>query len=173
MKETIFPRMHVSLYVSDLSATVNFYSTFFGQPASKVKKGYAKYELAEPGLIISFIENPERVSSSFGHLGIQVGSKEEMDRKFEVARAQGIVSSEEIGVSCCFAVQDKFWADDPDGFQWEVYYFHDDVEFNDPKYAEEDASACCMPLERKEKQKVQLSEIKTDAPSCEPGSGCC
>ena len=52
-----FPRMHVSLYVSNLAASVNFYSTFFGQPATKVKPGYAKYVLDSPALIISFIEN--------------------------------------------------------------------------------------------------------------------
>ena len=63
-----FPRMHVSLYVSNLAASVNFYSTFFGQPATKVKPGYAKYVLDSPSLIISFIENPERVQANFGHL---------------------------------------------------------------------------------------------------------
>jgi len=173
MTETTFPRMHISLYVSDLIVTVNFYSTFFGVPATKVKKGYAKYELVEPGLIISFIENPERVQSNFGHLGIQVATKEEMERRLEVAKSQGIVSSEEIGVACCYAVQDKFWVDDPDGIQWEIYYFNEDVEFNDPKYDTEDASACCMPLEREEKPKVALSEIQENKSSCEPGSGCC
>ena len=174
MKDTVFPRMHMSFYVSDLTATVNFYSTFFGVPASKVKDGYAKYELSEPGLIISFIENKERVQANFGHVGIQVGSKEEMERRLEIARSQGIVSKEEIGTSCCYAVQDKFWADDPDGIQWEVYYFHEDVEFNDPKYSEEDASACCMPLEREEKPKLQMMDLtKNEAESCEPGSGCC
>jgi len=25
---------------------------------------------------------------------------------------------------------------DPDGYQWEVYYFHEDVEFNDPRISE-------------------------------------
>lgn len=166
--------MHMSFYVSDIASTVNFYSTFFGVPASKVKPGYAKYELSEPGLIISFIENKERVQSNFGHVGIQVGSKEEMESRLEVARKQGIVSKEEIGTSCCFAVQDKFWADDPDGIQWEVYYFHEDVEFNDPKFAEEDASACCMPLEREEKPKLQMMDLeKNNESSCEPGSGCC
>ena len=175
MKNTVFPRMHLSFYVSDLTATVNFYSTFFGVPASKVKPGYAKYELSEPGLIISFIENKERVQSNFGHVGIQVGSKEEMENRLEIARKQGIVSKEEIGTSCCFAVQDKFWADDPDGIQWEVYYFHEDVEFNDPKFESEDASACCMPLEREEKPTLQMMDIPTttNASSCEPDSGCC
>ncbi len=177
MENVQFPRMHVSLYASDIAATVNFYTSFFGVPASKVKSGYAKYELTSPGLIISFVENKDRVQSNFGHLGIQVGSKEEMEARLEVARNQGIVSLEEIGTACCYAVQDKFWVTDPDGHQWEVYYFHEDVEFNDPKYASEDTSACCSPAtviaEDTVKPKVSLSELKKDETCCEPGSGCC
>lgn len=172
MKETSFPRMHVSLYVSDLASSINFYTTFFGQPASKVKKGYAKYELSEPGLIISFIENPDRVQSNFGHLGIQVETQEEMYNRLAIARNHGIVSKEEIGTSCCFAVQDKFWVNDPDGVQWEVYYFHEDVEFNDPKFENEEADACCMPPAQAEKPNVQLSTLQSEQ-SCTPGSGCC
>lgn len=166
-----FPRMHVSLYVSNLAASVNFYTTFFGQSASKIKAGYAKYVLDSPSLIISFIENPSRVQSNFGHLGFQVATFEEMSTRLELARTQGIVSKEEIGTSCCYAVQDKFWATDPDGIQWEVYYFHEDAEFNDPHYVMEDASACCMPPVA-EKPKVKVAEIST-AVSCAPGSGCC
>ena len=173
MKETVYPRMHLSFYVKNLAETVNFYSTFFGQPANKIKKDYAKYELQKPGLIISFIENPERVQSNFGHVGIQVGTKEEMMRRLELAKSQNIVSFEEIGTSCCYAEQDKFWVDDPNGIQWEIYYFHKDVEFNDPKYAQEDASQCCTPLERAEKPKKSLASISESNSSCEPGSGCC
>ena len=166
-----FPRMHVSLYVSNLAASVNFYSTFFGQPANKVKPGYAKYILDKPSLIISFIENSDRVQSNFGHLGFQVETFGEMSNLLDKARAQGIVSKEEIGTSCCYAVQDKFWATDPDGVQWEVYYFHEDAEFNDTHYALEDAAACCMPPVS-QKEKINLSEISTTS-SCAPGSGCC
>lgn len=178
MENTKFPRMHVSLYVSDIASTVNFYTTFFGQPASKVKKGYAKYELENPGLIISFVENADRVAGNFGHLGIQVGSKEEMEAKLAVAKGHGIVSLEEMGTACCYAVQDKFWATDPDGIQWEVYYFHEDVEFNDPKYSSEDNSACCSPITETEatyteaKPKIKISEL-SNSNSCDPNSGCC
>jgi len=70
--------MHVSLYVSNLAASVNFYTTFFGQAAEKIKPGYAKYILEKPSLIISFIENPERVQQNFGHLGFQLETVEEM-----------------------------------------------------------------------------------------------
>ena len=163
--------MHVSLYVSNLAASVNFYTTFFGQAAEKIKPGYAKYILEKPSLIISFIENPERVQQNFGHLGFQLETVEEMSEWLNKARLQGIVSKEEIGTSCCYAIQDKFWATDPDGVQWEVYYFHEDAEFNDPHNASQDASACCMPPVS-QKEKISLSELTT-VNTCAPSSGCC
>ena len=167
-----YPRMHVSLYVSDLKNTIKFYKGFFGVDPDKIKSGYAKFILKEPSLIISFIENKERVQSNFGHLGFQLETKELMLEKLDAARLLGIVSKEEIGTACCYAVQDKFWAEDPDGVQWEVYYFHEDIEFNDPHYTGGESSACCMP---KEPKKLKLEELKIDlsAESCTPGSGCC
>lgn len=154
-----FPRMHVSLYVQNLAETVDFYNTFFGQRASKIRTAYAKYILEHPALIISFIENKERVQSNFGHLGFQVETQEEMNNRLTIAREQGIVSKEEIGTACCFAVQDKFWVNDPDGHQWEVYYFHEDAEFNDPHYELGQASACCTPASNSE-VKVLVEETK-------------
>jgi catechol 2,3-dioxygenase-like lactoylglutathione lyase family enzyme len=53
MENNQFPRMHVSLYVSNLAATVNFYNSFFGQQPDKIKPGYTKYILEKPSLIIS------------------------------------------------------------------------------------------------------------------------
>lgn len=139
----VFPRMHVSLYVSDLLASVNFYTSFFGVPAAKIKPKYAKYVLESPSLIISFVENPSRVQQNFGHLGFQVQTIEELNQRMEIAERQGLISKKEIGTNCCFAKQDKFWATDPDGVQWEIYYFHEDAEFNDPHYDFSENSACC------------------------------
>jgi len=138
-----FPRMHVSLYVSDIKKSVGFYTQFFGQQPVKVKPGYAKYVLEQPSLIISFIENQERVQSNFGHLGFQVETLEELDSKLADAKSKGLVSREEIGTNCCYAKQDKFWVNDPDHVQWEVYYFHADAAFNDPHYEMSEATACC------------------------------
>lgn len=135
--------MHVSLYVSDVRRTVDFYTKFFRKPADKQKADYAKFELDEPGLVISFVENPERVSQNFGHLGFRVNSEQELSRYRDMAAAESMITEEEIGTNCCYARQDKFWVADPDGVQWEVYHFHEDVEFNDPKYAKETATACC------------------------------
>jgi catechol 2,3-dioxygenase-like lactoylglutathione lyase family enzyme len=168
--------MHVSYYVSNLENTIKFYNTFFGKEADKVKPAYAKYVLEKPSLIISFIENPEKVQSHFGHLGFQVETQEEMNKRLAVAKEHGIVSKEEMGTNCCYAKQDKFWATDPDGYQWEVYYFHEDADFNDPHYALQKAAdeACCSP-KMATKQKVELVDLTAtkEEPCCVPGTGCC
>ncbi len=138
-----FPRMHVSLYVSDIKQSVKFYSQFFGQEATKVKPNYAKYILEKPSLIISFVENKEKVQNNFGHLGFQVETPEELSIKLAAMNSHNLVAKEELGTNCCYAKQDKFWVNDPDNIQWEVYYFHEDAEFNDPHYEMNETTACC------------------------------
>lgn len=145
--------MHTSLYVSDLDRSIDFYSRFFEMEPAKVRPGYAKFELSDPGLIFSLVENPQRVASNFGHMGIQVGSDEELQKKKLRAQKSGVLSFEEKDVSCCYAKQDKFWAVDPDGIQWEIYVFHEDVEFNDPAFSGDESAettslenaVCCSP----------------------------
>ncbi|HJW31090.1 MAG TPA: ArsI/CadI family heavy metal resistance metalloenzyme [Saprospiraceae bacterium] len=139
-----FPRMHASLYVSDLAKSIDFYTRFFGVEPVKVKPHYAKYVLESPSLIISFVENKDRVQANFGHMGFQVETFEDLQIKLWEARKQNLVSREEKGTNCCYAKQDKFWASDPDGVQWEVYYFHEDAEFNDPHYDLSEPSVCCV-----------------------------
>ena len=167
---TNFPRMHVSLYVRDLEQTQNFYDQFFGQSSDKSMPGYAKYVLEKPSLIISFVENQERVHANFGHLGFQVETMERLNTLLSIARQKNLVEKEEIGTNCCYANQDKFWVSDPDGHQWEVYYLNHDTTFNDPHYEQASTEACCMPPVL-EKKRVKLSEI--NQVTCEPNSGCC
>lgn len=143
MKTNQFPRMHVSLYVSDIQKSISFYTALFGMNPSKVKPAYAKYTLESPSLIISFVENKDRVQQNFGHLGFQVETLDLLKERLAEAKSKNLVSKEEVGTNCCYARQDKFWANDPDGIQWEVYYFHEDAEFNDPYYEMNEAAACC------------------------------
>jgi catechol 2,3-dioxygenase-like lactoylglutathione lyase family enzyme len=168
---TQYPRMHVSLYVSNLAQTVSFYQSFFDIAPAKIKSGYAKFELASPPLIISFVENRSRVRSNFGHLGIQLETPEKLQLHLERARKLNIVTKEEIGTACCYAVQDKFWAADPDGHQWEMYYFHEDVEFNDPHYTNAETEACCASTELNTESSAK--NTKEIVSSCTEKSGCC
>jgi hypothetical protein len=43
-------------------------------------------------------------------------------------KAAGLPVTEEMGVNCCHANQDKFWVKDPDGVEWEVYHLNYDLE---------------------------------------------
>jgi catechol 2,3-dioxygenase-like lactoylglutathione lyase family enzyme len=157
------PRMHASFYVSDLHKTTSFYNSFFDTLPVKEKPGYTKYVLNSPALVISFIENPDKVNSNFGHLGFQVESEEALNLSLWRAKKEQLVTLEETGTSCCYAKQDKYWVTDPDGVQWEVYYFHEDSEFNDPKYELNEAAACCMPSD---KTNLALKDLT-------PSNNCC
>ena len=171
-KNTVFPRMHVSLYVSNIVRTVSFYDRFFNKEADKVQPGYAKYELESPGLIISFVENASRAGESFGHLGIQVGTAQALNTELAKATSLGLHPDIETGTNCCYARQDKFWVTDPDGYKWEVYHFHEDVEFNDPHYATGENEQCCAPeMVTQQPEPVAVGAEENNA--CAPGSGCC
>jgi catechol 2,3-dioxygenase-like lactoylglutathione lyase family enzyme len=172
MKTSPFPRMHISLYVGDMEKTINFYNLFFGKTPQKARRGYTKYILDEPSLIISFVENAERVKQNFGHLGFQVETIGDLNNSLEHAQRAGLITREETGTNCCYATQDKFWVTDPDGVQWEVYYFHADAEFNDPHYELEFATACCIaPAE--EQEPAAFKNLAIAAECCTPGTGSC
>ena len=167
-----FPRMHVSVYVKNIYQTADFYTNFFGQNPDKIKPDYCKFTLDEPSLIISFVQNKEKVSREFGHLGIQVASIADLESRLKEMNVRSIDALEEMGTNCCYANQDKFWVTDPDGYMWEVYYFHEDVEWNDPRYQIQQEGACCTPdLPFEEKTNKSLGEIGNQ--SCVPGNGCC
>lgn len=181
-----FPRMHVSLYVANVEATTQFYTQLFGAEPSKRREGYVKWNLENPALIISFVQNPDKVQAKFGHLGFQLETLEELKQRRATAVAAGLPVRDELGVNCCYANADKAWVTDPDGYEWELYYFHEDVEFNDPHYTlnASEAGQCCINTTTSEtpaaKPKVNLRELAT-APvvtagvgeCCAPGSGCC
>lgn len=134
-------KFHLSLFVSDTEKTINFYSRLFGTEPSKVKEDYVKFELANPALVISFIQSPEKVQSRFGHLGFMVNSTAEVEERKAALKSSNIeIGLEEQEVACCYAKQDKFWVNDPDGYEWEVYHFIEDVNQNEEKYS---AAPCC------------------------------
>lgn len=139
MKDQI--KFHIALNVSDISKTTSFYKALFGEEPVKVKEDYVKFELENPGLVISFIQSPAKVSANFGHLGLRVESEKELyDRKtFIEGKIQ--IELEEQNTNCCYSHQDKFWVNDPDGYEWEVYYVRrDKTEAQEKRHQ---LSSCC------------------------------
>ena len=139
-------KFHISLHVSDIEKTTSFYKRLFGQDPIKVKTNYSKFELDNPGLVLSFIESKDP-SPNFGHLGIRVNDNEELlERKKEIEKLITIELEEE-NVACCYAIQNKFWVKDPDGYEWEVYHFlKDDVSIGGcqpVKQTDKKMTSCC------------------------------
>ena len=65
------PRVQLALNVSDLEASVSFYSKLFATEPAKRRPGYANFAVADPPLKLVLIENPGS-GGSINHLGVEV-----------------------------------------------------------------------------------------------------
>jgi catechol 2,3-dioxygenase-like lactoylglutathione lyase family enzyme len=119
-------KFHASLNVTDLGRSIAFYKVLLGTEPAKVRQDYAKFELAEPPLILSLI--PGRSAGNLNHVGLRVRHTDELVEVQRRLEAAGIRTEREDGVECCYARQTKFWVPDPDGMLWEIYVFHEDIE---------------------------------------------
>lgn len=118
-------RPHISINVTNLEKTVEFYRKAFGVEPQKRSATYAKFDLKQPALNFAMHEAVEgRKPSQVNHLGIEVESVEEVRQWQQRIESQGIATLTEEGTDCCFAKQDKFWFQDPDGNSWEVFFVH-------------------------------------------------
>ena len=116
-------RVHIALTVSNLEESLDFYDTLFQTAASKRRPGYAKYELSNPPVHLALNEDPSSVRTAAGHdhFGVQLGSSTDVWSERKRLDDAGIATRVEEAVTCCYSVQDKFWAEDPDGYPWELF----------------------------------------------------
>ena len=113
-------RVQLALNVDDVDAAIAFYSKLFGTEPTKRRPGYANFAITEPPLKLVLLENPG-AGGSLNHLGVEVERPTEVENHQKRLTAEGLLASEEKNVTCCYAVQDKFWVTAPDGEQWEHY----------------------------------------------------
>jgi catechol 2,3-dioxygenase-like lactoylglutathione lyase family enzyme len=117
---------HVSLNVSDLARSIEFYQKLFGTPPAKRRPDYAKFELEDPPLVLSLEPSGASAGGALNHVGFRLSGAEELvdlQRRLEIA---GLGSIREEGVECCYARQTKFWIQDPDKTLWEFYVLESD-----------------------------------------------
>jgi catechol 2,3-dioxygenase-like lactoylglutathione lyase family enzyme len=123
------------LNVSDLDASIEFYSKLFGTPPAKVRDGYANFAITDPPLkLVLFAGSGE--PGSLNHLGVQVDSTAEVMAADARARGADLSTELQESTTCCFAVQDKVWVQGPDN-AWEFYTVLADA----PVMSEDDE--CC------------------------------
>ena len=151
-------RAHIGLQVEELERSIAFYRVLFGLEPAEVRADYARFEPAQPALILSLNRSATPAGSAASsarraadHFGIQVGSSKAVLEAERRLRRAGIAARLEQQNWCCYAVQDKVWADDPDGNPWEVFVVLQSGVARPPGAP---ASDCC-------------------APATEPGAACC
>src|SRR6476646_10681137 len=138
---------HVSLNVTNIDASVAFYERAFGVTATKRRPGYAKFDLQVPSLNLTMQEAP-RTGVNASHFGIQVSSTEDVNEAKQRFEGAGLKTMTEEDTSCCYAVQDKVWIEDPDGNSWEVFVVKGDAPVMKTLGAEAASGcgpACCTP----------------------------
>lgn len=118
-------RIQLALNVADIDASVEFYSKLFGSEPNKREPGYANFAISNPPLKLVLMEvdgrRGEGVVGALNHLGVEVESADEVVRVTEMLTGEGLDTEVQDGTTCCFAVQDKVWVNDPDGAPWEFY----------------------------------------------------
>ena len=124
-------RVQLALNVTDLEASITFYSAMFGVEPAKRRPGYANFAVAEPPLKLVLIETSEATrgtgtAGALNHLGVVVPSGEGVAAARDRFDAAGLAAFDENDTTCCYALQDKVWVHDPAGAPWEVYTVKDE-----------------------------------------------
>ncbi len=119
-------KAHLAINVRSVDRSIEFYRKLLGIEPSKVRKGYAKFDVNNPPLNFTLNEHSFGDRGALSHLGIQVASTDDVLAIRERWTDAGLLTRDEMQTSCCYALQDKTWVRDPDGNEWEVFVVLED-----------------------------------------------
>jgi catechol 2,3-dioxygenase-like lactoylglutathione lyase family enzyme len=128
-------KAHLALNVRNVERSTEFYKKMLGLEPSKVRQGYAKFDVQNPPLNLTLNEATFESRGALSHLGIQVAETADVLAMREQWIERGLATREEMQTNCCYALQDKAWVQDPDGNEWEVFVVLQDNLL--------ETSACC------------------------------
>jgi catechol 2,3-dioxygenase-like lactoylglutathione lyase family enzyme len=118
-------RVQLALNVTDLDASIEFYTKLFKTEPAKIRDGYANFAIADPPLkLVLFTGMGE--PGSLNHIGVEVEDVEGVQAMIARADDLGLDQNIRENTSCCFAVQDKTWVKGPDN-DWEFYFVKGDA----------------------------------------------
>ena len=141
-------KVHVAIHVRDIARSIDFYRAMFGVEPSKVRTGYAKFDVANPPVNFTLNETPFSAQGALSHFGIQVGSTDDGLAVRNRWEREGLVPRDEMQTECCHALQDKTWVRDPDGNAWEVFVvLKDNLAQRTAEEGSCCAPTCCAPSE--------------------------
>ena len=120
-------RFQMSLNVDDAEVAVAFYTKLFGVGPAKQREGYANFVVEDPPMKLIVIEN-EGVPGTINHVGIEYADGARVAAETERVTAAGLAVEVDDQHTCCYATQEKAWAQDADGVPWELYTVVDDTD---------------------------------------------
>lgn len=119
-------KAHLALNVRNVEKSIEFYRKMLGIEPSKVRTGYAKFDVQNPPLNLTLNQAAFAERGALSHLGIQVSSTDDVLAMRQKWTDAGLATRDEMQTNCCFAVQDKTWIQDPDGNAWEAFVVLED-----------------------------------------------
>lgn len=119
-------KAHLAINVHNIDHSIEFYRKMLGIEPTKVRTGYAKFNVENPPLNFTLNQVAFGERGALSHLGIQVSSTDDVLAVRESWIKAGLLTRDEMQTSCCYAVQDKTWVRDPDGNEWEVFVVIED-----------------------------------------------
>jgi catechol 2,3-dioxygenase-like lactoylglutathione lyase family enzyme len=134
-------KAHLAINVKDVEKSIDFYRNMLGIEPSKVRTGYAKFDVQNPPLNLTLNQVAFSGKGSLSHLGIQVATSDDVAAMKAAWEAKGLIAREEMQTTCCYALQDKAWVNDPDGNEWEVFVVLED----NLAEAKSNDATCCVP----------------------------
>jgi catechol 2,3-dioxygenase-like lactoylglutathione lyase family enzyme len=140
-------KAHLAIHVKSVTKSTEFYRKMFGIEPSKVRTGYAKFDVQNPPLNFTLNETVFHDVGALSHMGIQVASTADVLAVRQRWADAGLITRDEMQTDCCYARQDKTWVHDPDGNEWEVFVVLEDnlSEKESQKAATCCGSDCCPP----------------------------
>jgi catechol 2,3-dioxygenase-like lactoylglutathione lyase family enzyme len=114
-------KAHLALNVRNVDPSIEFYRKLLSIEPSKIRTGYAKFDVQNPPLNLTLNEAEFHERGALSHLGIQVASTNDVFAMRERWTNAGLITRDEMQTNCCYATQDKTWVRDPDGNEWEAF----------------------------------------------------
>jgi catechol 2,3-dioxygenase-like lactoylglutathione lyase family enzyme len=157
-------KAHLALNVRSVERSLEFYRRMLGLEPTKVRPGYAKFDVENPPLNLTLNEVPFTERGALSHLGIQLATTEDVLSMRRNWIEAGLDTRDEMQTNCCYAMQDKTWVRDPDGNEWEAFVVLAD---NLPV-----TTMCCAP-EASATGETTATAVKEAIATAEEVSACC
>ena len=136
-------KAHLAINVRNVENSIGFYKKMLGIEPSKVRTGYAKFDVQNPPLNLTLNQQPFSERGALSHMGIQVASTDDVLAMRAQWLERGLITRDEMQTNCCYAIQDKTWVNDPDGNEWEVFVVLKDNLSEEQQGASD--KTCCVP----------------------------